>query len=361
MEIKYRNLFKEEILIKYDKIDREIKLDFKDVLIKPKPSSTPITRADVNLNVNYGHFTGVPLIISEMVSIGTYKIAKALKDQNIITFIHKEYSSKEHIENLSYFEDTSHIGLSVGIKKNEISKIKSVLKERSVGFINLHIANAYANLQGIEKTIKSFKDDFPDIPLSAGMVCTPNITKFIAECGADIIRVGLGSGAACKTRSEVGVGFPQLSAVKECKNMADIYKKPIISDGGIVTAGDVAKAIGIGASYVVLGRIVSGSEECDNIVEKYGQKYVNFYGLGSTRQYETHGISEKEYRPNEGRELFIPVKGSVNNIINQIKGGLRSACTYVGTTELSELYNNSSFIRVNNQINETMSHYEKIQ
>ena len=358
MEIKYRDLFKKEIIIKYDKIDREIKLDFKDVLIKPKPSSIPITRADVNLNVDYGHFTGVPLIISEMVSIGTYSIAKAIKDQNIITFIHKEYTSKEHIENLSQFKDTSRIGLSVGIKKNEVSKIKNVLKERSVGFINLHIANAYANLSGIEKTIKSFKDDFPDIPLSVGMVCTPDITRVIAQWGADIIRVGLGSGAACKTRSEVGVGFPQLSAIKECKNMADIYKKPVMSDGGIVTAGDVAKAIGMGASYVVLGSIVSGSSECDNIIEKYGQKYVNLYGLGSTKQYETHGISEKEYRPNEGRDLLIPVKGSINEVIDQIKGGLRSACTYVGTTELSELCNNSNFIRVNTQINNSLEKYD---
>jgi len=341
------------------KIDNEIALDFSDVLIKPKISAKSMTRGDIDVTVDYGYFKGTPIVIAEMLSIGTYKMAKALVGQDIITFIHKEYSVEEHLRNLFAIDDTSHIGITSGVNQKDIDKTIEILSMVEVGFINIHIANVYTNVDGICEAIKQFKNRFPHIPVVAGVIATPELVKILAKAGADIIRVGVGSGAACKTRSEVGVGVPQFTALSDCSVEAKKYDVKILACGGITNAGDVAKAIGIGADFVILGSMVAGSSECDNIIEIDNKKYVNFYGLGSFKQYEKHGISQKNYRPNEGRDLMIPVVGSVNKVINQVKGGLRSACTYVGAPSLSELYDNVTFVRVNNQINTTMERYEQ--
>lgn len=340
------------------KVEKQTKLDFSDVLIKPRISNKKLTRKDINIEVDYGYFKGVPIIITEMVSTGTYKMATALKETGVITFIHKEHSVDEHTENLIRFDDLSKIGLSTGCGGNDIPKLFEVLNRfPDVGFVNIHIANSYANVEGITKLIGDLKNQF-DIPVSAGVVATADMAEVLCKAGADIIRVGVGSGSACKTRSEVGVGIPQLSALMDVAEVTDKYGVRVMSCGGVTNAGDVAKAIGAGADFVILGGMVSKCEECDNIIEVDGKKYVNFYGLGSAKQYSKYGISEKEYRPDEGRNLMIPVQGSVHKVINQVKGGLRSACTYVGARTLEELYNKTTFVKVNHQINTTLAKYE---
>ena len=343
------------------KVDKGIKLDFSDVLIKPRISDSKLTRKDIDLNVDYGYFKGVPIVITEMTSTGTYKMARALEGTDIVTFIHKEHTVEEHTKNLMEFADLSKIGLSTGCGKNDIKKLKAVLDIfPDVGFINIHIANAYANMKGLCELIKDLKTTY-DIPVAAGVVATADLAEVLAKAGVDIIRVGVGSGSACKTRSEVGVGVPQLSALMEVKEVADRYNCRVLSCGGVTNAGDVAKAIGAGADFVILGGMISKSEECDNIVEVDGKKYVNFYGLGSAKQYSKHGISDKEYRPDEGRNLMIPVQGSVHKIINQVKGGLRSACTYVGARTLDQLYDKTVFVEVNHQINTSLAKYDTWQ
>ena len=340
------------------KVDSGIKLDFSDVLIKPRISETKLTRKDIDLHVDYGYFKGVPIVITEMVSTGTYKMAHALQGTDVITFIHKEHTVEEHTKNLMEFDDLSKLGLSTGCGKNDIKKLKAVLDIfPDVGFINIHIANAYANVEGLTELISDLKATY-DIPVSAGVVATADLAEVLAKAGVDIIRVGVGSGSACKTRSEVGIGVPQLSALIEVKEVADKYGCKVLSCGGVTNAGDVAKAMGAGADFVILGGMVSKCEECDNIVEVDGKKYVNFYGLGSAKQYSKHGISEKEYRPDEGRNLMIPVQGSVHQVLNQVKGGLRSACTYVGASNLEDLYGKTTFVKVNHQINTSLAQYE---
>ena len=260
------------------KVDNNVKLDFSDVLIKPRISESKLTRKDIDLNVDYGYFKGVPIVITEMVSTGTYNMARALEGTNIITFIHKEHTVQEHTKNLMNFKDLSNIGLSTGCGKNDIKKLKAVLDIfPDVGFINIHIANAYANVEGLCELIADLKANY-DIPVAAGVVATADIAEVLANAGVDIIRVGVGSGSACKTRSEVGVGVPQLSALIEVKEVADRYGCRVLSCGGVTNAGDVAKAMGAGADFVILGGMISKSEECDNIVEVDGKKYVNFYG-----------------------------------------------------------------------------------
>lgn len=340
------------------KVEEQIKLDFSDVLIKPRISEQTLTRAMIDLEVDYGYFKGVPLVISEMTAIGTYGMAKAVQGTDIITFIHKEYSVEEHLKHLFELEDLSRVGLSTGCFKGDVDKLKEVLNiVPDIGFINIHVANSYANLQGLKDLVKDLKASY-DIPVSVGVVATADIAEELAKAGADILRINVGAGSACKTRSAVGVGIPQLSAIMDCREIGEKYGVKILADGGCTNSGDVAKAFGAGGDFVMLGGMVSRCEECDNIVEIDGKKYVNFYGMGSMKQYSKHGISEKEYRPDEGRNLLIPVEGSVHDVINQVKGGLRSACTYVGAPKLENLYENTTFVRVNHQINNVLEKYE---
>ena len=208
------------------------------------------------------------------------------------------------------------------------------------------------------KAIKTFKEYFPNILLCAGNICDKDLMEELVNAGADYIKVGVGSGSACITRTEVGVGVPQFSVIRECYEEAqNLFSCKIISDGGFVTAGDVCKAIAAGADMVMIAGMVSSCYECSNMVEIDGQQYVNLYGLGSTKQYNIHTISEQEYRPNEGRDLMIPAKGYIKDIINQILGGLRSVCTYVGVANIEELSIHAEFIRVNNTHNRSLEKY----
>ena len=340
--------------------DTDIKLDFSDVLIDPRPGSIPLTRKDVDIQIDWLDTKAYPIVVSNMLSTGTYHIAGILTPMQVFTFIHKEYTLKDHIFFLSLMEDRRFIAITSGVQPWDIVKTDGVLEKFSdIGMINVDIANVYANMEGMISTIQHYKQKFPNVKVCAGNVANNYVIKDLIDAGADYIKVGVGSGAACKTRSEVGVGVPQLSAIMECYEEAGKYGAKIISDGGCVTSGDVAKAIGAGAEMVMVAGMVSKSEECDNIVEIDGKKYVNFYGLGSDRMYSVNKPTEVEYRPNEGRDLLIPCKGSIVSVIKQIQGGLRSACTYVGAESIKHLYDRTQFVRVNNTINKSLEKYEK--
>jgi len=333
-------------------------LDYNDVLINPKPSSKPITRKDVDIKIQHKNDKVTPIVIANMLSTGTYKIANLMTDNGVLTFLHKEYKAKEHLENLEKLRHTRYVGITSGVQSWDKEKTIEVLSQIPVGFINVDIANVYANVQGMIDTIKLYKDKFPDTTIVAGNVCNTLVLDELVAAGADVIKIGVGPGAACKTRSEVGVGVPQFSAVQEVSKQAKELGVKTIADGGCVTSGDVCKAIAAGADMVMIAGMVSGSEECDNVVEIDGKKYVNFYGLGSNKMYSINKPTEAEYRPNEGRDLLIPVTESILKPINQIKGALRSVCTYVGVDNISDLSSAADFIEVKHQINTSLARYE---
>ena len=339
---------------------KDLKLDFSDVLIEPCESEITLTRKSVDIEIEWLDTTATPVIVSNMLSTGTYKIANILTPERIFTFIHKEYTVEQHINELEKMKDRRFIAITSGVRLQDREKtIEVISKFPDIGIINVDIANVYANIQGMIDTIKLYREKFPNIQICAGNVATASPIQKFVKAGATLIKVGVGSGAACRTRSEVGTGVPQLSAIMDCYTEAQKYGAGIISDGGCVTAGDVCKAIGAGAKMVMVAGMVSKSEECDNIVEIDGKKYVNFYGLGSTTMYNRTNPTEQEYRPNEGRDLLIPCKGSIKSILKQIQGGLRSVCTYVGAENITQLYKRTTFVRVNNQINNSLSKYEQ--
>ena len=339
---------------------KNLKLDFSDVLIEPCESEITLTRKSVDIEIEWLDTTATPVIVSNMLSTGTYKIANILTPERIFTFIHKEYTVEQHINELEKMKDRRFIAITSGVRLQDREKtIEVISKFPDIGIINVDIANVYANIQGMIDTIKLYREKFPNIQICAGNVATASPIQKFVKAGATLIKVGVGSGAACRTRSEVGTGVPQLSAIMDCYTEAQKYGVGIISDGGCVTAGDICKAIGAGAKMVMIAGMVSKSEECDNIVEIDGKKYINFYGLGSTTMYNRTNPTEQEYRPNEGRDLLIPCKGSIKSILKQIQGGLRSVCTYVGAENITQLYKRTTFVRVNNQINNSLAKYEQ--
>ena len=276
----------------------------------------------------------------------------------VFTFIHKEYSIEEHKINLAMMDDRRYIAITSGVRPVDVERTIDIITDfQDIGIINIDIANVYANVDGMIEAIKKYRSLFPHIKISAGNICNKVLMEELVNAGADYIKVGVGSGAACITRTEVGVGIPQLSAVMECYEEAQRVDCKIISDGGCVTSGDICKAIAAGADMVMIAGMVSSCYECGNMVEIDGQQYINLYGLGSNKQYNIHGVSEKEYRPNEGRDLMIPAKGHIKDIINQILGGLRSVCTYVGVSNIEELSIHAEFIRVNSTHNKSLERY----
>lgn len=340
-------------------VSEDTKYDFADVLISPASSDKLLTRKSVNIEFDWLGSTANPIVVANMLSTGTYSIAKLLTQHRVFTFLHKEYTFAEHVENLNTMKNKKYIAITSGVQTWDIEKTDAVCEKfNDIALINVDIANVYANVQGILSTIRHYKERFPNIKICVGNIATPELIPQLSEAGADIIKVGIGSGAACKTRSEVGVGVPQLSCVLDCYDEAKKFNLDIISDGGCVTAGDVAKALGAGAKMVMLGGMVSKSEECDNITVIDGKKYVNFYGLGSTKMYTRTKPTEQEYRPNEGRDLLVPVTGSIMDVIQQVQGGIRSALTYVGAEHIDDMYSKTKFVKVNNVINKSLQIYD---
>ena len=343
-----------------NKVIEDIKLDFEDVLIYPVPSDKSLTRKSVDIEIDWLDTKAYPVVISNMLSTGTYKIANILTPLKFFTFIHKEYTVEEHLKELSKMNDRRYIAITSGVQSWDKERtIEVVKKYPDIGMINVDIANVYANVKGMLDTLQIYRKEFPHITISAGNIATPKLIEKLYNAGADYIKVGVGSGAACRTRSEVGVGVPQLSAIMDCYTEAEKFGLKIISDGGCVKPGDVCKAIAAGADLVMIAGMVSHCEECDNIVEVDGKKFVNLYGLGSTKMYNQTKPTEQEYRPNEGRDLLIPCKGSIKSILKQIQGGLRSVCTYTGAEHINQLNKTSMFVRVNNTINRSLEKYEK--
>jgi GMP reductase len=358
------------------KIEEDIKLDFSDVLIKPK-RSTLTSRREVSLDktINFLHskcsWVGVPIMVSNMDSVGTFDMFNAAKDYRLITTIHKHYSVDEwsswykSISGLSYSLSESeitlqYIAVSTGISDADFYKTKNIFAAcPKLSMIVIDVANGY--MEAFVTAVKKYRNEFPDKIIFAGNVCTSEMTEALILAGADVVKVGIGSGAVCTTRKQTGVGMPQLSAVLECADAAHKLGGHIVSDGGIQVPGDFAKAFGGGADFVMAGGIFSGTVESEgDIIEENGQQYKIFYGMSSKKAMAKYSGGIDLYRSAEGKCVKVLCKGSVNYIIRDFLGGLRSACSYVGASELKELSDRTTFVRVSRQSNNIFSAEQQV-
>ncbi|AYV77790.1 MAG: GMP reductase [Edafosvirus sp.] len=333
------------------KIDQDIKLDFQDVLFRPK-RSTLSSRNEVDLEreiVFAGKFTwkGVPIIAANMDTIGTFEMYNVLSKFKMITCFHKHYELKDFPENL----DPDYYMISTGISEKDWEKLVNLVDNLKPKFICIDVANGY--MKTFSDFVKRVRTRYPKIVIACGNVVTREmVEELIINDGADIVKIGIGSGSCCTTRLQTGVGFPQLSSIIECSDGAHASKNYIISDGGCVYPADVAKALGAGSDFVMLGSMLSGHDEsAGDVVIEDDKKYKVFYGMSSSTAMNKYSGGVAKYRSSEGRTVKVPYKGPVENTINDILGGIRSTCTYIGAKRLKDIPKCTTFIRVNHQIN----------
>jgi GMP reductase len=354
------------------RIEDEIKLDFKDVLIRPK-RSTLSSRKEVDLQRTYKfkhsqhEWSGVPIMASNMDGVGTLGMAHALYKHKMFTCLVKNISTE-------YFDTTlqdiggNYFAVSTGTGEKDLERLKLILQSHpEISFVCIDVANGYSEHFG--DFVAKVRSVFPNKTIIAGNVVTADMTQELILRGADIIKVGIGPGSVCTTRIQTGVGYPQLSAIIECADAAHGIGGHIIADGGCVCPGDVAKAFGAGADFVMLGGMLAGHDEGGGTIieEMYElaklqsgmlsndyevRKFVEFYGMSSDTAMNKHHGGVADYRSSEGRTVRVPYRGSVKETILDLLGGLRSSCTYVGAPSLKQLSKCTTFVKVSRQIND---------
>ena len=367
------------------KIINEVKLDFDDVLIRPKRSILN-SRAELNLARNFNfkysprELLCIPVMVANMDTVGTFDMAKSLSKHQAIICLHKHYKVNEYV---AFYTDPSIINknlsfYSVGTGHKDIEKLNEVFSQiKKFNFplpnICIDVANGYS--EKFVKTVASIRKLYEEVVIMAGNIVTQEMTEELLIHGkVDIVKVGIGSGSVCSTRLKTGVGYPQLSAVMECADAAHGLGGHICSDGGCKVIGDIAKAIGGGSDFVMLGSMFAGVDECEG---EWEYEYMNengfweklkkdqtpidsrrlrksnltFYGMSSKNAMDKHHNGVAKYRTEEGKCVTIPYKGKAEEIIQDIYGGLRSACTYIGADKIKDFGKKKTFIQVNNTHN----------
>lgn len=346
------------------RIESDIKLDFCDVLLKPK-RSTIESRKQISLDRSF-HFlsgsiwTGVPIISSNMSSVTTPESAVAMMKRGMLACLPKNWSHK--------YWDYSGLGNFIP----SYGLVDEVAYSRN--WVCLDVPNGY--IESVVRRVKEMRMGYDGI-IIAGNVVTAEQTEALILAGADIVKVGIGSGAACSTRIKTGVGMPQLSAVIECADAAHGLGGHVISDGGCTTPGDIAKAFAGGADFVMLGGMLAGHDENAGTCQRCGGtgtdpvdqllnegpeclscsgsgKSHDFYGSSSERGNNETAGGLRSYRASEGWEIRLPARGPLDNTLQDIEGGLRSACSYVGARTLKDLPKCATFVQVYRQANMSM-------
>lgn len=341
------------------RIESDVKLGFKDVMIRPK-RSTLKSRSVVSLSRKFNfknsenEWEGIPIIAANMDTVGTFEMAVELAKHQLITAVHKHYSLEDwknfYKENQNILD---YVSVSTGTGNKDAELLEKVIKAcPALRFICIDVANGYS--EHFVSFVRKVREKYPDKIIIAGNVVTGEMVEELLLSGADIVKVGIGPGSVCTTRVKTGVGYPQLSAIIECADAAHGLSGQIISDGGCKVPGDVAKAFGGGADFVMLGGMLAGHNESGGelIEEENGKKYKLFFGMSSQTAMYKYSGGVAEYRASEGKTIKLPYRGSVKDTIQDILGGLRSTCTYVGAGHLKELTKRTTFIRVQEQHND---------
>jgi GMP reductase len=344
-------------------IVEDVKLDFGDCLLKPKRSMLT-GRQDIDLTRRYTflhskrEYIGIPILASNMDGVGTFSMARVMEKHNLTTVVRKHYLFEEWKDAIESGVDHRNLVVSTGTNAEDYILLRKILETWDIPFLCIDVANAYQ--QNFITFVKRVRDDFPDMTIIAGNVITPETVEELLINGADIVKCGIGPGSVCTTRTVTGVGYPQLSGIIECADAAHGVGGLIISDGGCVHPGDVAKAFAAGADFVMLGGMLAGCDEGEygDPVWSGGKAFVTFYGMSSKEAVKLHGARKDGYKTCEGRVVRIPYKGAVEPIIEEILGGVISACSYIGARRLKDMSKCATFIRCNNTHNMVFERYD---
>jgi GMP reductase len=348
------------------RIEEDIKLDYSDVLIRPKRSTLPsreIVKVERTFNKFVhaeGSWTGSPIIAANMDTVGTIDMAVVLAKFNAVTALHKYYTAEVLVQFYeTYPELQNNVFYTFGVSERDYERLRefrSKLDSDANPMICIDVANGYFEAFS-DHHIPTIRNMFPNSILMAGNVVTGEMTEQLILSGADIVKVGIGPGSVCTTRKVTGVGYPQLSAVIECSDAAHGMGGLVCADGGCVSSGDVAKAYGGGADFVMLGGMLAGHDECGGELIYSGgtPQGMKFYGMSSDTAMNAHNGGVAEYRASEGKTVVVPYRGPVDNTVQEILGGIRSMMTYIGARELKQVSRATTFVRVNRQLNTSLN------
>jgi len=349
------------------KLDLTPKLDFNNVLIKPQ-RTTISSRSEVSLERTFvfknsmSEWTGVPIISANMDTTGTFRIANILSKHKILTCLNKFYTLKDYQQYLNQQKINikdfcpepflENVIVSTGISDKNFENLCEIMDGiHSLKWICIDVANGY--MEKMTHFCEKVRERYPKAIIIAGNVATSEMTQELIINGkVDIVKVGIGPGSACLTRMKTGVGVPQLSAIIDCADAAHGCSGYIIGDGGITCPGDMAKAFGGGADFVMCGGIFSGHDENPGeLVELNGESYKLFYGMSSELAMKKHYGKMAKYRSSEGRVVKVKYRGSLENTVLDYLGGLRSTCAYVNAYKIKHLPKCTTFILANQQLN----------
>jgi len=345
------------------KIDYTPQLDFKDVLIRPK-RTTISSRSQVSLEREFSFpntktkWKGVPIIAANMDTTGTFGVYDVLSQFKMITCLNKFYElgdftfeigrrNKEELPKL----DPDFFMISTGIDESKFSNLIDIVQYTNAKWICVDVANGY--MRNMVTFCSKLRASFPDKIIVAGNVASREmVEELIINGKVDVVKIGIGPGSACLTRRKTGVGVPQLSAIIECADGAHGCGGSIIGDGGITCPGDLAKAFGGGADFVMIGGQFAGHDENPGeVVEDSGKKYKLFYGMSSEHAMKKHYGKMAGYRSSEGRVVRVEYKGSLVDTIRDYLGGLRSACAYINAHYIKNIPKCTTFLMVGQQLN----------
>jgi GMP reductase len=340
------------------KIETTPQLDFHNVLIRPK-RTTISSRSEVDLEreFTFVHSTlkwkGVPIIAANMDTTGTFEIYDVLSKYKMITCLNKFYNVKDFKQRNSNNRplDPDYFMISTGIDESQISSLYELVEYSNAKWICVDVANGY--MKQVVQYCEKLRVVFPDKIIIAGNVATREmVEELIINGKADGVKVGIGPGSACLTRLKTGVGVPQLSAIIDCADAAHGCGGFIIGDGGITCPGDMAKAFGGGADFVMCGGVFAGHDENPgDVVERNGEKFKLFYGMSSQLAMEKHYGKMAKYRSSEGREIKVKYKGVLEDTVLDYLGGIRSTCAYINAHKMKHISKCVTFVVVSQQLN----------
>jgi GMP reductase len=341
-------------------VNYEPKLDYSDVLIVPQKSNVK-SRKEVSLEVEKTFkcgttWKGVPVMAANMSTVGTHDMALVLSEYKIVTCLRKGGNYYTSFAT-SYPDKEKYVSLTLGMDSDSKLFVDTAIIADPT-FVCVDVANGY--MTEFHNFTRKVREKWPKSILIAGNVVTPEGVEELSQVGVDLVKVGIGSGSMCLTRRVAGVGYPQLSAVLECAQIAEALGIGIVADGGIIYPGDFAKSFVAGSAFVMAGGMFAGHDECGGEIRhgEHGELRMLHYGMSSKTANEKYNGGLSDYRASEGRTVEVPYRGSVRNTIQEIFGGLRSACSYVGGFNLPELYSNGKLIKVNRTINNIFENHE---
>ena len=348
------------------RIKQALKLNYEDVLLQPK-RSTLTSRADVKMTRTFNFRNSkkqlefCPIFASNMDGVGTFSMAKVLQEYKMMTVITKSTTLEQWKQAVGTGLRLQSVSVCTGTNiiwdkdASDYKTMQDVLTNfPDVKFITVDVANAYH--QNFVDFVKRIRDQYPDKIIIAGNVVTPEMTEELIINGADIVKIGIGPGSVCTTRTMAGVGIPQFSAIVECSDAANGVDGHIMAEGGCVYPGDIAKALGGGAHMVMIGGMLAGHDESE---QEIVDGKIEFYGMSSDRAREVHGKRKDGYRGNEGRLISLPYRGPVTETVEDILGGVRSSATYIGARRLKDMPKCATFVKTNNVQNRVYEQYTK--